>query len=112
MKIIYHIVVNKPQIVPVASLAPQQKHKMKTSELTLPFVMVDKTSSPSNDSLGYIIVDDTNLPLEESDGRTVFVSGDKVSQSYKKETIWYLVLGTNSYFILFVGNPWQRKWPA
>ena len=76
--------VNKPHNVPIASLAPQQKHKMKTSELTSPFVMVNKTPSPLNESLGYIIVDDTNLPLEESDGHTVFVSGDKVSQSYKK----------------------------
>ena len=91
--------VNKPHNVPIASLAPQQKHKMKTAELTSPFVMVDKTSSPSNGSLGYIIVDDTNLPLEESDGLTVFVSGDKMSQSYKKGTIWYLVLETSSYFI-------------
>ena len=70
--------------MPIASLAPQQKRKIKTSELTSPFVMVDKTSSPSNDSLGYIMVDDTNLPLKESDGRRMFVSGDKVSQSYKK----------------------------
>ena len=68
--------------MPIASLVSQQKHKIK--KLTSPFVMVDKTPSPSNDSLSYIIVDDMNLPLEESDGRTVFVSGDKVSQSYKK----------------------------
>ena len=42
----YDITVNVPQIVPIASLASQQKHKMKTSELTSPFVMVNKTSSP------------------------------------------------------------------
>ena len=98
----HHIIVNKPRNVPVASLSPQQKHKMKTLELTSPFVMVNETSSPSNDSLGYIIVDDTNLPLGESDGHTVFVSGDKVSQSYKNKPFGILYLLILAYISSFL----------
>ena len=62
-----------------------------------------------NRILKFVVGDDTNFPLEESDGHTVFVSGDKVSQIYEKQIIWYVVLETSLYFILSVENPWQRE---